>query len=679
VLATTLEVERAWAEGKSDLLENMVRYGPGNVGLNRYNGRILVVKEREPVASQAGVIEAVLDEFKYKYDVVDSAWLADGDLSAYSKILVPSDQTLAVYQAMSIHADKIEEWLRGKWRILEIHGAVTDPERDWSGYMMPGGFSAAEVTYFAAPGDDYATVLGQPFLNPGAVGNPDNPKTIDILWDDSIRDIRGGDRFVSVTKCAIDRFTWWAGQNMPDSVTDWAEKHYGAQIDRTSQANRVLYQHFGNCGELQDIQTAALRTMLIPTSNTSNSAEDHVWSEFLVDGTWYSSGLDWSDGYVNIANFNVSNSKKFGGIKNISFVTQSRGDGAMINRTATYADTGFLTVKVRDAVGVPIAGALVMVATEAWNLDGDSYPLTLAYWDVTGSDGNVVIETGANVQENLETDCLDLNNRCNNYYVKVITNVGNFPGESGSLALAVAAAEAGVGYSKEVTATVAGTAVPTEPAGAADMWSPVADTAVNLSIGNATRLRCGDLGDGFSWCDQIEDQTAAPEGRLMALNQENMDKWLVGDEFQASYSQPIKTDGSTLPQFTAGGWPTDGTWYLLITHGGALQDRLLISGNLNFVAGQAVVEQVEFADEPGVGDVVEQRDTAGTDSAVGTDTTVTADDGTEDTGTGGSSGGCSSIDGRAGTGNHTAQTGTLLILILLTAALTLRRTASRKN
>jgi len=603
VLATTLEVERAWAQGRSNLLENMLRYGPGNAGCGRFSGRVLVIRDREPVVDSSGVIEAVLDKWEYGYDVVDSSWLAEGDLSQYVKIVVPSDQPLSLYQAISDDSVKLLDWLRGKWRILEIHCAVSDPSRDWSGIGMPGGFTLDGLTADIAPADDFARQLGQPFLNPGAAGNPDVPKIVGLLWDDAVRDVRGGDRFVSDTSCAIDRATWWAGQNMPDSVSDWAEKHPGAVIGRTSQANRVLYQHYGNCGELQDIQTAAFRTLLIPSANTSNGAEDHVWSEFLTytdTGTdappmasWHPSGLDWSDGYVNIDNPNVSMSKKFGGGKNISFVTSYRGDGALLNRTAYYAETGHLTVNVRDGADNPVAGATVLVATEAWALEGEAYPLTLAYWDVTDDTGSVVIETGANIQADLKTDCQDLGNRCNNYYVRVVSDIGTFPAENG-VALAVSAVEASVGYVKEVRAIIGGGLDAVAPGNNGTDWAGVAGSKFVLGLDSALSMRCGALGVGYSWCEPVPvpAPALAPVGRLIVLDETNWLKRQAGEPFEASGVTGFVAGEA----FEASGidvaWPESGVWYVVIEHVGPLQNRMLLTGGLEFEIGPAVAEDM---------------------------------------------------------------------------------------
>lgn len=573
VLATTLEVERAWAEERSPLLENLLRYGPGNVGLHPWTGKVLVVQERDPVPGHPGLIEGALAGRGYEFDVVDAAWLADGDLSPYVKVLVPSDQPKTVYQALADAAPRLLEWLRGNWRILQVHGAVTDASRDWSGIELPGGFTGDAVAQPSLEGGDLARVLGQPFLDPEAAGNPDTPRAIPYLWVDELPDHLPGERFVEDTECAIDRVSWWAAQNMFDSVGDWSWKHPGIATERTSQANRVLYQHYGNCGELQDIVTAASRTLLIPSVNTSNGAEDHVWSEFLLaDGDWHPIGLDWSDGYARVDDFGVSFSKKFGGGKNISLVTAYRGDGRLLNRTPSYADTGVLTVRVVDDRDDPIRGALVLVATESWVLDGDAYPLMLAFWDVTGDDGNVAIDLGVNVHDDPATECQDLGNRCNNYYIRVITAAGTWPPEAGRVALAVAAAEAFAGFEKTVTATIAGHLDVPGPEGDLPVWTPDPRRPFGLTLDAVTRLRCGDLGDGGSWCDPAGPGTA----RFAVLDAAESALRDGGLPYRAAAAGPAAGGFAFSPE----GGPVDGEWRLVVEHPGPLQDPLLITGVL---------------------------------------------------------------------------------------------------
>ncbi|MCK4718452.1 MAG: S8 family serine peptidase, partial [Thermoplasmata archaeon] len=55
--------------------------------------------------------------------------------------------------------------------------------------------------------------------------------------------------------------------------------------ERPIQPVRIYRKHIGRCGEHQDLRNAIARACLIPSTCTSNAAEDHVWNEFW-DGRW---------------------------------------------------------------------------------------------------------------------------------------------------------------------------------------------------------------------------------------------------------------------------------------------------------------------------------------------------------------------------------------------------------
>ena len=499
VLATTLRVEAAYAEGRSDLLAHMVRYGAGNAFLSKWV-KIFVVMTRPPFG-KAGVIEDALASWGGKFEVVGPEWLANGDLSQAAKIIVPSDQPLEVYKAVSENRGRIEDWLRGpKWRIFELHGAAS-VDGDWSGLVMPGGFTGVGV---ASEPDDYVEVEGQPPFGRILEGT-------DIYWDGVKGPCLSGDRPLLLAMNAVDKATWWSSQNIFDSVIDFAEKHFGVYPERTSFAQRILYNHFGNCGEEQDMVTSALKALLIPAANTSNSCEDHVWSEFLFVDGWHPVAIGWSDGDACIADPAVAMGKKYGGGKNISFVVKDRGDGARIERTDLYADTGQLKVKVVDSEGAPVASATVLFVTESFYLEGDDFPLMIAHWAVTGDDGTVVVHPGANVQDPI-SDCKDKEKnkdlKCNNYYLRVITPFGSYPAAKGEVALAVDATEAVPGFLKEVTVKVNGKARVRRPEAGEALVDMDKARALSLTFSGLTRLACGRSLTADLYCDPVGEGKA---------------------------------------------------------------------------------------------------------------------------------------------------------------------------
>ncbi|MBM4395374.1 MAG: hypothetical protein FJ087_06750 [Deltaproteobacteria bacterium] len=521
VLATTLRVEAAYAEGRSNLLENMLRYGAGNVILPK-SAKTCVVMVRPPYG-HAGVVEGVLDAFGAKYEVVGPEWLAAGDLSEAAKIVVPSDQPLDLYLAVSDNRARIEEWLGGPaWRVLEFHGAAS-PDGDWSGLPMPGGFTGAGV---ADEPDDVVEVEGQPPLARVLPGTA-------LYWDGVKRACLSGDRPLAPSMFAIDKVGWWASQNLFDSVVDWGEKHYWIPApERTSWAQRLLYNHFGNCGEEQDMVTSTAKTMLIPAANTSDSCEDHVWTEFLHRDSWHPIGLGWSDGDACIDDAGIASGKKHGGGKNVSFVVKDRGDGARINRTDLYENTGTLKVTVTDADDRPVAAATVLFVTESFYAEGGKFPLTIAHWDVTGDDGSVTVHPGANGVDPI-SDCADpvknLELRCNSYSIRVLTPFGTFPAAKGEVWLAVPATEAGPGFSKAVTVKVEGRAAVRLPDPVANQSPPDATRAVTIDLDAATRMSCGRSLTAERWCE-----SAGPgDADVMVLDQAGYEAFAAGKAFEA--------------------------------------------------------------------------------------------------------------------------------------------------
>lgn len=549
VLATTLLVEEAYATGKSKLLANMLRYGPGNVVQDGTHKHV-VVMERAPFG-HAGLIEAILKKFKVNFEVVDSSWLYDSDYADVRKIVIPSDQPLAVYKAVAENREKLEAWLGAEWRIFELHGAVSSPEDDWSGLVMPGGFSAEGV---ADEGDDFVEVEGQPPLDRLIAGTK-------YVWDGLKYPGLSGDRIFDLDTFALDKIGWWASQNVFDSVADWTEKHpWLPGPERADQANRVLYNHFGNCGENQDIITAASRSVLIPTANTSNGCEDHVWSEFYFLDDWHPFQIQWADGPTDIDAPEISASKKFGGGKNNSLVTQTRMDGASLNRTDYYHFTGKLTLKVVDGQGYPIRGATVLFASESYYLDPQtgSYPLMIGHWDVTDAEGKLVVELGANIEDPISNCKKDLELRCNNYYVKVVTKLGNFPPGEGEIMLVVEDVEAVKGFEKKVTIQLDDVPGKLRPKGTVEPGELDQDVVLHIRLEDVEELSCGVSLYTGTYCDP------SGEGILdfYLLDHEGFMKMISGEKFDALAVEEGVSPGFDFVTFA----PVAADWYAVFVN-----------------------------------------------------------------------------------------------------------------
>jgi len=668
VLATTLAVEKGYSQKKSNLLRSMLRYGPGLV-VQDPKQKHLVIMERPPFGLD-GIIEGVLDEYKVNYQVISAAELADVDLAEVRKIIVPSDQPLAVYQAVADNREKLEKWLSEQWRIFELHGAVATVDDDWSGLVMPGNFTAAEV---AGAGDDEVNVEGFPRLSRIIADTG-------VAWDGKSYAL-SGDRVFEPATFAIDKIGWFSSQNIWDSIIDWSEKHpWLPGPERTVQANRLIYNHFGNCGENQDIVTAASRSVLIPASNTNNSCEDHVWSEFFLDDGWHTYQIGWADGGTDIDAPGISSGKKHGGGKNNSFVVQTKGDGALVNHTDTYHYTGNIHFTVVDGGGNPIQGAAVLIVTESYyaNPDG-TFPLTFGFWDITDSQGKVTVQVGANIEDPM-SNCLENPDlRCNNYYVKVVTSIGNFPPEEGVVSKVVDQLEATKDFEKDVTITVEGTApAVVRPEGALEYAGGNEAAGIAVEVPLLREMACGISLYSGKYCGEVGDplfgfpgaadagEDGGPEGTsgqgaldFYLLDSAGFQAWSAGQPFEALVIEEGLTEGYTLavhpPQF--------GDWYALFLHQSRYQHEMLADVKLTALAGNDVMP--EPSPEPAAEDVSEPfpQDGVPTAEVSAEVTPAPADEGMPASPK--KDGGCGAGPGASGSG---PLVGLLVLLALLVAA-----------
>ena len=646
ILATTLLLEKGYADGNCDALETFIRYGAGNTPAVAEHPHVIVMDEA-PFGLD-GLIESVLDDFDVNYTVITSAELPEYDLTGVRKVIIPSDQPLALYQAIADNRDKLEEWLKTNWNILQIQGAVSSVDKDWSGIIMPGGFTVEGV---ADEDDDVVTVEGQPPLT-RIIANTTS------VWDNQEWNL-SGDRLYDPDTFAIDKVTFWSSQNIWDSIGDFAAKHPWFPPERAVQAVRVAFNHYGNCGENQDIVTAASRTCLIPASNTNNGPEDHVWSEFYINDGWHTYQIGWSDDGANIDNPGISSGARHGGGKNNSFIVQYRGDGKLNNRTDYYHYTGDLIVNVVDPEGHPIQGAWVLIGTETfYKVDGE-YPLTIGFWDFTDENGQVTIQLGANVVDDLETNCYDQETeyRCNSYYMKVLTYAGEYPAGSEQIkdwAHVVEYEEAFPDFTKEITVEVAGVFPSYRPSQVTDTaQETIPEKAIKVTLDETVEMVCGLGAIAGRYCDAYADGTID----FYVLDQANFDKLAAGEPFDALAAEE---DVGTEFEFLASA-PANEDWYLLLAHQYRFQHDMLINARFEVLEGTPpAADDPAIADGPPAEDLTEQPQD---DSAAQPNDADTEPDAAS-SGEGGKKkkGSCSA-------GNHSEANGLGLILLLLLGGL----------
>jgi len=211
-----------------------------------------------------------------------------------------------------------------------------------------------------------------------------------------------------------------------DVIGNWVDRTItsSAAGNRPIHPNVICHEHNGNCGELQDMLTAACRTCLIPAVNSSDPCEDHVWNEFW-DGQWYPYALDRT---TRIADSACGYEELHGGSKRISAVFNWRPDGFWWTVTGEHSRTCSLYVRVLDARGLPVDAARVLVYTEGWV--GGYDVATIGFTDSEGATG---FELG------------DLRN----FYIRVSTPLGDYPSPDSTIQV-IRLSQTGARYYKTV-------------------------------------------------------------------------------------------------------------------------------------------------------------------------------------------------------------------------------------
>ncbi len=233
---------------------------------------------------------------------------------------------------------------------------------------------------------------------------------VECLWDGEQHDWSGGRAFTD-DMLAVDAVGNWCSETVPAAASG----------NRPIQPNIIAHEHDGNCGELQDLLCAAARTCLIPAVCTMDILEDHVWCEMWF-GEWRPYQIDLGRGPTHINNPGIAYDVDRGGSKEVSCVWDWRNDGFVWDAVATYSQVCTLTVAVNDLQGMPVDNAFVTIASEYYY---SPYTLYDGTWGETTADGTIRFILGNN----------------QNYYVRVQTQLGNFPGS---------------GYAQILSNTVAG-------------------------------------------------------------------------------------------------------------------------------------------------------------------------------------------------------------------------------
>lgn len=421
ILATLLPVEKMAENGNSELLENMITYlNDGRKIAGKLE--VLLLKERDPFGK--ATVENTLTDMEVTYNVItldDLDTLSDSiNFRLVKKIIVPSDQSLSFYQGLAAKRETVEALIQ-KGLCLQFHGAVQNEVDRWDGVVMPGGFTRltnsekAEADYLEGGYSKFTTIM----------------ENTSFVWDKQKYNGISGTRLFDPQTFALDKIGYWASEILIQNVSERVA-HLGGSPERSDQPVRLSNNHYGNCGEDQDVLGSAAKTMLVPSFNVHNTTEDHVWNVLYLDDRWVPYQIDWSDEATRIDNAGISYDKQQGGGKDCACIIRSDGDGKVHSVIDLFSDYITLKITVTDANDQPIDGARVYVFSEAWQSED---VLSLGVWGVTDDNGYFETRVGENA----------------NYYLRVTTSIGSKPSLSGQASKAVDMADALAGEEFELS------------------------------------------------------------------------------------------------------------------------------------------------------------------------------------------------------------------------------------
>ena len=404
VVATLVPVEQMAIDGNDDLLVNMLTYlNDGRRIVGSYE--VIVLKEKDPFGQP--VIVNTLNEMNITHSVIELEeldTLADTiNFRRVKKLVIPSDQSLGFYQALADKRTVIED-LISKGLCLEFHGAVQNAVDRWDGIVMPGGFTTRLTD---------TTKADESYIEGGYSKLTELMENTKFVWDKEKHTGISGTRLFDADTFALDKIGYWASEILIMNVAERVA-HMGGSPERGNQPVRLSNNHYGNCGEDQDVLGSASKTMLVPAFNAHNTTEDHVWNIVYLNDQWIPYQIDWSDEATRIDNAGISYDKQQGGGKDCACIIRSDGDGKVHSVIDLFSDYISIKINVKDENDIPVDGARVLVFSEAWQ-STDSF--SLGVWGVTDDNGEYKTTVGDNA----------------NYYLRVETSIGSYPSATGQV------------------------------------------------------------------------------------------------------------------------------------------------------------------------------------------------------------------------------------------------------
>ncbi|MFH1467614.1 MAG: Ig-like domain-containing protein [Pseudomonadota bacterium] len=373
ILSTTLDLEAAWLAGSTEIAENATFYAQRRDTLDPGEATLILVDDEEGGAEGGLTFQAILEAEGLPVTRADIA--ANPGFDGVTKVILAAASSERWLEALSALAPDLEAFAAGGGTILHVADMTVCAE---GGCDFPGGLTGTgDVTL-----PDH--FVGHPVLAESLAG-------IASLWDGVQQPGLAGERGLDEVTNALDAVGWFVTQNMFDNVSEYSATHSDYDGERAVWPQRILHEHFGNCGECQDMITGAGRAALIPVVNAW-SMEDHVWNEFYFQDAWHPWQVDWSDGPTRIDYGGVAYDVQYGGGKDVSAIMAFHENGRVDDEhIALYSDTITAEVTVTDAEGQPVAGAMVLVAVE--NFYYGQY-LDQAAWRHTDQQGQVSLTLG---------------------------------------------------------------------------------------------------------------------------------------------------------------------------------------------------------------------------------------------------------------------------------------------
>lgn len=195
-----------------------------------------------------------------------------------------------------------------------------------------------------------------------------------------------------------------AGKTMDEAVREinfwcYEKATYQSTDNRTANALTTVRRTFGRCGEESTLLVSALRSAGIPARQVyvprwAHCDDNHAWVEAWVDGVWRYLGACEPEPVLDSGWFTAAASKAmlvhtraYGVDPEGERVENVIGNARIINRTAAYAKTALLTVRVTEN-GAPKAG--VHVRFELANM-AELYPINE---QITDANGEATLLTG---------------------------------------------------------------------------------------------------------------------------------------------------------------------------------------------------------------------------------------------------------------------------------------------